>query len=428
MKTPMPAAPRLARIAFALLVALPAVVGLSQDDTAKSWRLFEADPEMLAYRKELREGLFGEPSKAFLERTALPQLAQPANRGTIDRVRRRMRETLCGDASGDRKAAEAAMRVVLDFMARLARDQQADPVVRVNAMLLVGELRSGDQKPWPPAAAVLAEAIGDARLPAAVRIAAAAGLDRHVEAAGKSLAPTVGPVLVKVLENPVPTVDPVAAAWLAARCLDMLGTLGPAAPPPAAAAAAKIFTDAASPPDLRVRAAAALGRMAASTAGVDFAGTPDVVRAEARSMLEADRAEADRWRLRRRVERPAANATRPVPGDGGGDTATPLMPLACRRTAWRLAMLADALLAADGTSGIGLAAGADRQAAADLAATLRQAATDIDASPDETSIEAALAALAGVPAPAAESPPATEQPAAPAPPPADSPFTSPFGN
>jgi len=259
-----------------------------------------------------------------------------------------------------------------------------------------------------------------------VRIAAAAGLDRHVEASGKGVAPTAGPVLVGVLEKPAAAVDPAAATWLAARCLEMLGSLGPAAPPQAAAVAAKILAAATSPLDLRVRAAAALGRMASSAAGLDFAGTTEVVRATARATLEADRDEAERWRQRRRLERPAANAAPQVLGDGSGEPFPALLPLSCRRTAWRLATLADALLSADGTSGIGLAAGADRQSAAELAALLRRAATDIDANPDETSIEAALATLADAPAPAAAPPaPASEQPAEPA---AESPFASPFGN
>jgi hypothetical protein len=400
-------------------VTLAADAGRCQDDgAAKPWRLFEADRGMLDYRAELREGLFGEPAKAFLERTALPQLALPANRGTIDRVRRRMRDTLCGEAGGDRKAAEAAMRVVLDFMTRLARDEQAEMIVRVNAMLFVGDLKAGDQSPWPPAAAALAEAVGDERLPAAVRIAAAAGLDRHVEAAGAKLAPTVGPALEKVLTAPATNVDPAAAAWLGARCLEMLGTLGSAAPPAAA------------------KTAAALGRMAGAAKGLDFAGTRDAIQKLAVATLEADRAEAERWRFLESVRQAPATAPRGV-GDGPVTTGTgqdlPLLPLACRRTAWRLATLADALLTADTTSGIGLAAGANRQAAADLAATLRQAATAIDTTPDADSIEDALKTITGGPAPgaapSAAPAPATDQPDAPAPPPAaDNPFGSPFGN
>jgi hypothetical protein len=427
----------IARVALAALLTLAADAGRCQDDgAAKPWRLFEADRGMLDYRAELREGLFGEPAKAFLERTALPQLALPANRGTIDRVRRRMRDTLCGEAGGDRKAAEAAMRVVLDFMTRLARDEQAEMIVRVNAMLFVGDLKAGDQSPWPPAAAALAEAVGDERLPAAVRIAAAAGLDRHVEAAGAKLAPTVGPALEKVLTAPATNVDPAAAAWLGARCLEMLGTLGSAAPPAAAKTAGTILADVARPVDLRVRAAAALGRMAGVAKGLDFAGTRDAIQKLAVATLEADRAEAERWRFLESVRQAPATAPRGV-GDGPVTTGTgqdlPLLPLACRRTAWRLATLADALLTADTTSGIGLAAGANRQAAADLAATLRQAATAIDTTPDADSIEDALKTITGGPAPgaapSAAPAPATDQPDAPAPPPAaDNPFGSPFGN
>jgi hypothetical protein len=415
---------RIVGVVLAALACLTASPARGQDDGGnKQWRLFEADRGMLDYRAELREGLFGEPAKAFLERTALPQLALPINRGSIDRVRRRMRETLCGESSGDRKAAEAAMRVVLDFMTRLARDEQADMLVRVNAMLLVGELREGDQKPWPVAAPVLAEAVADVKLAPALRIAAAAGLDRHVEAAAAKLAPTVGPPLVKVVETPATDIDPVAAAWLSARCLEMLGTLGPAAPPAAAAAAARILGDGERPADLRVRAAAALGRLGGVAKGLDFAGTRDAVLALATASLTADLDEAKRWRFREAAKRPAAADAPGAVQQPAADSA--LLPLACRRTAWRLATLADALLSADGTSGIGLMVGADRQAAADLAAKLRQAATAIDATPDEQSIAAALATLTGGPAPVTPAAPATDQPGAPA---ADSPFASPFGN
>jgi hypothetical protein len=181
--------------------------------------------------------------------------------------------------------------------------------------------------------------------------------------------------------------------------------------------------------DLRVRAAAALGRMAGVAKGLDFAGTRDAIQKLAVATLEADRAEAERWRFLESVRQAPATAPRGV-GDGPVTTGTgqdlPLLPLACRRTAWRLATLADALLTADTTSGIGLAA-------ADLAATLRQAATAIDTTPDADSIEDALKTITGGPAPgaapSAAPAPATDQPDAPAPPPAaDNPFGSPFGN
>lgn len=417
-----------AHVAVTVLAFLAADAARCEDEgTVKPWRLFEADRAMLDYRAELREGLFGDPAKAFLERTALPQLTLPVNRNAIDRVRRRMRETLCGEAGGERKAAESAMGVALEFMTRLSRDDQAEMVVRVNAMLFVGELKGGDQKPWPPAAAVLTEAVGDARLPAAVRIAAAAGLDRHVAAAGAKLAPTVGPTLEKILETPATNVDPAAAAWLAARCLDMVGKLGPAASPAAAKTAGTILADASRPLDLRVRAAAALGRMAGVAQGLDFPATRDAIVNLAVATVSTDLDEAKRWRLLQRAKR--SNAAAPgSPNTADPSTAdTPLLPLACRRTAWRLATLADALLTADGTSGIGLARGANREAAAEVAATLRQAAADIDENPDEPSIEAALAALSGGPAPATAPAATPEQPATPTAPAAENPFGSPFG-
>jgi hypothetical protein len=180
-----------------------------------------------------------------------------------------------------------------------------------------------------------------------------------------------------------------------------------------------------------VRAAAALGRLGGVAKGLDFAGTRDAVLALATASLTADLDEAKRWRFREAAKRPAAADAPGAVQQPAADSA--LLPLACRRTAWRLATLADALLTADTTSGIGLAAGANRQAAADLAATLRQAATAIDTTPDADSIEDALKTITGGPAPgaapSAAPAPATDQPDAPAPPPAaDNPFGSPFGN
>jgi len=76
-------------------------------------------------------------------------------------------------------------------------------------------------------------------------------------------------------------------------------------------------------------------------------------------------------------------------------------PLACRRDAWRLFTLAEAIR--PGRSGPGLAemlAGDAAAAAGDLASTLRQAALDLDAQPDEPTLKQALASIkdAGLPA------------------------------
>jgi hypothetical protein len=113
-------------------------------------------------------------------------------------------------------------------------------------------------------------------------------------------------------------------------------------------------------------------------------------------------------------------------------------PLACRRNAWRLTSLADAIQS-EGVKGAGMASVLSGNAAADatqLAAILREQGRAIEASPDEQSVKAALAAIEALPSAAAASQPATSpsgpgKPKESASPPADSPFggaseTSPF--
>jgi hypothetical protein len=79
--------------------------------------------------------------------------------------------------------------------------------------------------------------------------------------------------------------------------------------------------------------------------------------------------------------------------------------LACRRNAWRLYGLAEAVQPARGGAGLaGMLQGEPAAAAADLATTMRQAAVKLDADPDEEALAAALAELrklAGAAAPPA---------------------------
>jgi len=155
-----------------------------QDDNAKfsSWAKVEAASETKAYKEAMTGGgAFDATARGFLEQIALPQLQLESNRPTIERIRKRLREFLLGGIANE-KSADEATKTVSVFMESLAARNDADPVSRVNAMLLIGELQSPDRKPWPPAAATLAQAVANADLPKAVRIAACVGLAKHVEA------------------------------------------------------------------------------------------------------------------------------------------------------------------------------------------------------------------------------------------------------
>jgi hypothetical protein len=270
-------------------------------------------------------------------------------------------------------------------------------------MLLVGELRAKDNRPLPAAAPVLAAAAGDVRLPLEVRIAAAAGLMRHAEAAKAggdpaAVAKALAPALVPMLTGD-PKTGPVAAIdWLAGRGLAIMQTLGPqAGSKEAVTAAARILGDASRSVDVRVRAAAALGAAATADSGVDAARAVESVRGVAITGLEADFAAAERLRMERRV---------------AGAAEEPMIPaLACRRDAWRLAVCADAIEGADGGAGLIGLVGNDAAAAKDLATVLRQAAAGLDANPDEQSVIDALEKLGK---PVAGAAPAANRPAQPA--------------
>lgn len=410
----------------------------AQEAAAKypTWTKFELSSETRDFRAKLRDGGgFEAGDREFVMRQALPQLGFESNRANIERVRRRIREAILEEIT-DPKAYDTAAQAVLEAMLAKARDKATDPLVGVNAMLLVGEMRTLDNRPLPAALPGLVAAAADPGLPIGLRIAAAVGLSRHAEAAAaagaaaplaKTLAPALGPMLA------APTPGP-AADWLASRALSIMHLLGPpAGTKDALAAAAVILADESRPVDVRIRAGLALGATARADSGVDVARAVDAVRSCAIAGLRADVAAAEVRQFEAQLV--WGNPQQPPPGP-----ATPPPPpvpqLACRRDAWRLSTCAEALAGPDGGSGLAaLLAGDAAAAAKELAAQLRQSATGLDANPNPQGVVDALAALtkptptaAPAAAPAA-TPAAGPAPTAPPPTQPASPFDppSPFG-
>jgi len=422
----------------------------AQNSGAKysTWSKVEAAPETRAYKEHLREGGGLDATlRALLELTALPQLALASNRSTIERTRRRMRELLLTEIA-DEKAFEDASQVFLDFFGKLARDEDADLLVRINALLLVGELKAKDGKPWPPTAGPLASAARDAKLPIAIRVAATAGLARHAEAAratgddaSKALAADALPAIVAILREPVEKDTSVELDWLVSRSLSMLPSLGRWAPKEVAATLpqllAKLLEDPLRSVDVRVRAAAALGAMVVPTSGVNGPQTIAAIRSLALSGLEGDDAIAASRRLEQEyivlLGAPDATVAQP-PGLGqpGTPNALAIAEQVCRRAAWRLVTLADAIAPLDGKGGLAVLSTNTGTQATDLAKLLRDFGMNLDKIPDEQSLNDAVAAIhapaTGTPQPQApQRQPKPEEPAAeePATDPAASPFDSP---
>jgi len=405
-----------------------------------SWSKVENAEQTRDYSQQLGSGKFEAAQQAFVRDVLLPQLALASNRGTIVAVRQRIREILT--RSGTAPAVfEAANALAGRQMTDLARDAGQELIVRVNAMLLVGELQAPDRKPWAGGAAALAAAAADDKLPLAVRMAALTGLARHVAEGppDQAFRQAAGPAITAIVTKP-PAGDPAGVAWLVGKALDLAPAAGAA--DPVAAAAARMLGDEAADIDLRVRAAVALGRLAGKDAGsngaVDRAAVAGQVRGLARASLRRELDAAENRKLSRQLAagpgmpggRFAAGAA-PLPrlpadaglfgdpageaGPGGEDD----IPLpACRRQAWRLVMLADALQPADGRGGIAaLLEGESAAEAAELAGILRRTGLAINARPDQQAVEAAFAALDKSAGPAGGSKP---------PPAADGPGASPF--
>ena len=441
----LPAAVSIAFVAW-LVTAAPALA--QGEPKYLGWSKVENAREMRELKDKLRDGsALDAESREFVRQTVLPQLALEENSSTIERTRRRMREVLLTEIE-DEKAFADVSRLVADFMTALVRDGDAESAVRVNAMLLVGEMRGKDGKPWPPVRPTLAAAAGDAQLPLEVRIAAIAGLGRHVEAcrgdaeATAALAKAAGPAIMAILAEPVVSDRRAEQEWLASRAVSLLPALVPTAAKNVAAVLAAIVEDPARATDMRVRAAAALGATANGKSEINAAKLIDTIRGIALQSLEADVAAADVRRFERQKRSHAAGpqaamqlGNAPAGGsDPAANTGLAIPEQACRRNAWRLVTLAEAIDSGDGGPGLAALLGQSAAPAKQLAAALRDAGMAIDQTPDEESVVAAIKSIktpaqapAGAPVPAQPAADAPQTPAQePAEQPAGAPNASPF--
>lgn len=386
---------------LAALVALALVPGAGGSARAEpkyvGWTKVESSREIRELKEKMREsGAFDAGARAFLDETVLPQLALQENRPLIEQTRRRIREVVFADV-GDDKLFDEMSLAVAQFMTALARDEQADAVARVNAMLLVGELKTRDGKPWPGAAAMLAAAAMDKGLPDAVRIAAMAGVSRHAEKAGGGGGiDTIQRVVESILEESAAADPSVGREWLVTRAVQLVPIVAKPLPPKAAALVVGILTDESRPIDVRVRAAGSLGVAADAASGVDAASLVETIRKLAVAVLEHEEQAAVARRFGEQYRRGGGAASGVQPGFGfegqpaaGVDSAAPA-ELACRRVAWRLYTLGAAVLSADGKQGLATLLGDAAGPARELAKQLIDEAMRIDQTPDEDAVLDAL--------------------------------------
>lgn len=434
-------------LACFVIAAAGHVVLAQDDDGFTSWTKVEGAAETRDFKEKVRAGTgIDQKSRAFLEEIALPQLALEGNRATIATLRKRLREFLLNDIPDD-KSGDEANRIFMAFMQTLASKDDEATVVRVNAMLLIGELQtsgSAGRKPWPGATTTLVKAVAGTDQPTGVRIAAAVGLARHLDAA-RANPDALAKIAKEVVSPVVSVVKEMAAAgdgpendWLASRCLSMLALLGPATPE-TAAEIMKLLESPQRSFDTRVRAALALAAVAGPQSKVDAAAAILAIEKLSVASLQSDADAAERSKLEKLfaggggiggpgMSAPGMSAPGMMPGytppeamgppagfgspsDPSGSGGFGQFPAAeqsiprevCRRAAWRLAALANAILTADGKAGLGLQAGDAAAAAKKLAENMRGAAMTLDANPVDASLLQALADLKPAPPAADES-------------------------
>lgn len=165
----------------------PPAGGQPADPKGQTWNQVDQGNDMKRVRDKMRVGeeLIQE-DLAFINQILLPQLEAPANRQQIERVvRRKLRDMQ--NVADNPATFEQFTKLIADFMVKLAREEKKEPVVRVNAVLLVGELNDeSKRRPWPGGLAPLVAIVANQAVAPEVRIAAAAGLQRHADAARQS--------------------------------------------------------------------------------------------------------------------------------------------------------------------------------------------------------------------------------------------------
>lgn len=229
----------------------------------------------------------------------------------------------------------------------------------------------------------LAKTLADPQAPLEARIEAVVGLRDQLKkiAADPGAAEAVASAVFGVIATP-PEGDAVAVAWLVSRSLEILPSL--AASPDVIQATAKLVADSSRDLDVRIRAIVALGQLADRSPPTKPAELLGGIRGLAIAALEAELAAADRRRLEQEFsqgslanmsmmaasaetggfgqegfERGGRGRGQGREGFGGSDGGEGVSKAECRRAAWRLAQLADAIAPAKGSKVVGLAAAVD---------------------------------------------------------------------
>jgi hypothetical protein len=254
-----------------------------------------------AFETDEAKTMFGDYYKRFV----LPRWTLPELRGSLVEERKRLQDDLrlAGRAEKPPAAHDELVALLLKCLTVFAKDNY-DPAVRVNAMLMIGELNTQEGRPPVPlveALPVLVAALKDPQQLDAVRVAALVGLERHCAAASQSGADlqAAGQALAEIVGTPGKAAPPAGDAWIRKRAAEALGKLKSAGPGGANAKALQAMVlDKTLHLSHRCAAAEALGELDFSRARLDLG---PMVQALGRLAAEVLTAELDGGPSRQRL-------------------------------------------------------------------------------------------------------------------------------
>ncbi|MEE8450905.1 MAG: hypothetical protein V3R99_03290 [Thermoguttaceae bacterium] len=283
----------------------------------------------------LRKGTFGAGEQdmfdKYYETYALARWSDPKTRHLLTTFRRDLDRDL---RTAKRGSAYNHLRDLILTRFTTTASQNYHRAVRVNAMLMIGELNEAEpaklaENPVPHAAAlqtVLLPAIQAATQPDAVKVAAMAGIARHARL-GAPMPPSVQTEMITLVTSetaPGPSAD--GRAWMrvqAARVLGAMGSLGTDGVVPNAIA--RMVADEPLRLAARCAAARALGELKYGGAGWRSAGV--TVLSLRQLALDACDAEKDGV-LRRRLASHLSSISTGLGGNPNDPTENGIGPLA----------------------------------------------------------------------------------------------------
>jgi hypothetical protein len=263
--------------------------GESEKAVEKKWKSLPVDDgqkvNQFKVNDILRKGAFADDAEKelfsdFFTKYFLPRWTQPEVRKYLSDKKetgKDLRNVLRNNLSTAARAPVAKVHeqlneIVLQYMdKKLAGDKDIDPAVRVNAMLMIGDLSEKTGQPLPASVPVLLANAKNANQIDAVKVAALVGLIRHAQAGlnDADLQKQVLAQMVELASTPTPNgrrADGVS--WMrgqAAEVLGLLASTGNSTSVPKALA--KMVVDPSLPQSQRCQAARALGQL-------DYSGGP----------------------------------------------------------------------------------------------------------------------------------------------------------